>query len=229
MITLLRPNEIPKLAGIGVDHHLVTCTDAEIYDVELNEFIGCLGIDFYTELVAGLVDYSTATNWTTGAYIAGDKVKYSGFYYVAKVNTSQEPNGSDWELGNKFTETTFEDFWCQHLGKYLALSVVRNDIAGHMVQITSQGAVRKEGEGFSPATEKEVKLLAADYDKKISRSFRLIDWYLNLNKDVFLIDGVTKAFRNYMAFGEVCETCGQCGCGGSCVTLKKARNKYASY
>lgn len=204
------------------DQHLTACGDADIIEVERIEFLGCLGWDFYQELLANEPDYSSAATWAPGSYAEGDVVKYRGYYKIATTATTQEPNGAEWENAPTFEEPLFETMWCEYLGRYLALCVVRNDLAGHMVKVSDKGIVRQVSENTIPATRAEVELLSKDIDRKISGAFKLLDTYLMDNKTALKGDGVTVAFRNYAGIKNTCGTT-------PCANRKRNRNGYNSY
>ena len=136
--TLLSKAEVRSLAKVSK----YTCDLQDIYQVEQREARLKLGIDFYNELIADLVDYSSASEWEDGTtYSAEDVVIWDGIFYQAISETDTEPTTVEfWELAPKFDKDCFNTLWCNYLGVYLALNVVKNSLMHQFVKIDRPGS-----------------------------------------------------------------------------------------
>lgn len=217
MQTLLVQNDVVELSDIGKD--VPVCTIKDIAQVERNEFLGCLGIEFYEVLLADVVDYEAqgVDEWVAGtSYTAGDVVKWRGKYYTCTLTgTNTEPLNGDWELSDKFTTDEYNALWCDaQLGRYLATLVAKNKAVKQAIQFEDKGMVRRSGTNFDPATMSEVKQWVTAVDQDIAQMYKYLDWYLT-NTEY----NTNNAFDLYPPNADSTG----CDCGGTCGTCRSGK------
>lgn len=185
MKTLLQPAEITRLASIS--DTLPRCTTSEILETEESEFFECLGEDLRRTLLENLTDLSSAVDYASGSYNEGAIVKYNdGLYYTAQENTSTEPGSSAWSLTDKFQDGKANELWCNYLGRYLALGVVRDSLIMISTNISAKGVVLQKDQDFEPASDERLRRVQKDIMTKMKRIFRSMDrWLKEHNSGMF--------------------------------------------
>jgi len=182
--TLINDREVVTLGGLNKD--FPTCSVTDIWHIEQSVKYDCLGEEFYIELLGDKKDYSKEANeWDASEkYLEGDVVIYQGVYYIAIASNSATlpTNTTYWDLAPKFNNAYYNELW-QFLGRYIASKVARMTIQPVVTPITGQGAIKREGETFSPAGFKDINSFYAWLDAMATAALRNMDKYLDSKKD----------------------------------------------
>lgn len=218
--SILKDYEVPVLAGLRSTFPVCELTDVEI--IEYTLFKSCLGLDFRKDLMNDLVDHSTVLEYDDEkTYAVDEKASFNQYVYQATVITTgnRPDNILYWKDGLKFDQDLYNELWCNYLGKYLAYNVVKHTAAGSSIYLGPQGAVRRSGENFTPASTTEINLLMKNIDAKITMSLEvMVDWMKSKKEDE---DDPTTVFDNYLGFLNGCE--GKNGCVKSRATKHRWR------
>lgn len=173
--TLINAREVVTLGGLNKD--FPACSVTDIWHVEQTIKFECLGEDFYNILIEDKADYSNANEWTVdGGYVAEEVVIYQGLYYMALDNVSGiiPTDTQFWMLAPKFITKEYNDLWC-YLGRYIAYRVARMTVQPTVTPITGQGAIKREGETFSPASHKDISDFYSWLDANAATTLRNMD------------------------------------------------------
>lgn len=159
---------------------LARCVIRNILMMEREEREYCLGREFYDALIEDLVDYDSAVAWAPGSYSADDVVIYKGVYYKALELTSSEPSSRQfWTMAPKFTTDAHNSLWDAALGKYLALSAIRDSIPPTSTQFRSTGVIKIVGSRERPADIQEAYALQDHVFSMVYRAYRALVVYIN--------------------------------------------------
>lgn len=191
--TLLSKSDAKKFSELGDNYP--SCDLTDIYQVELEQFRGCLGIEFRAVLMIALKDYSAVLQWTAGSYVVGNVVKNKGAYWIVKANTATEPitENDFWGLAPKFDTDNpcgekYDELYCNFLGRFLALKVATLTAARNAADITAQGMVRKVGEGFVPADSKSQSTFFESLKIQAQQVYENMVWWMNENNETGCFD-----------------------------------------
>ena len=132
----------------------------------------------FDELYAAKVEYSSVAKWSAGNYLEGDLVQFDGVYYKANSGTNQQPGGTAWNLADKFSSACMNELWCEYLGPYLALLVIRKTIPGINLEMSGQGMVKKFGRDFQAADHNDVIRYQKYIDQTVKERYQLLEYYL---------------------------------------------------
>lgn len=166
------------------------CDLSDIAQIEQREFRNRLGWDFYQELLGDMHDYTDEGEWgviqewdVATNYPEGNYVLYDGAYWVADTDTIGEPPPhTDWSLAQKFAEACFNTLFCDYLGRYLALCLIKNSTVPMAIQMKAAGIVQQMGDDFKPVSDKMVDKLQNWYGANISLVFEnMHDWMIRVN------------------------------------------------
>lgn len=213
MQTLLQPWEVSKFTGMNVP----SCDFRVIFGVEIAEFNSCLGRDFYNSLLAKLNPRDFCLWQSSKTYVVGDKVLFNNIVYKSlTVNTNKEPLGcnDDWEKQPKFNDACVENLWELYLGEYLSWVITRNRLPFLATQLTGSGLIKRFGEGFSAADNKDYNAIQASIARDIDRSFQNLDLFIKEDPT----RECTKLYKGLEPI-KYCSTCNKeednCGCDKS--------------
>jgi len=213
-MSLIKDYQVPKLAGLRESLPLCELRQLEIIEYKL--FKDCLGLDFRTDLIADLVDNSAVEEYDdTKPYAIGEKASWDQFIYEAiLVTTGNRPdNILFWKDAPMFGEDLYNTLWCEYLGPYIAYHIAKHSITSNSIYFTSQGAVRRSGDGYSAASSSEINLLIQNFEAQITMTLDvMIDW-MKTEKD-----GGSALFDNYLGF-ENCST-------GDCLEQAQKRHRW---
>lgn len=211
----MTPSELSVF--LGLDDNI--CELRTIKQMEFNEFMLCLGLDFYADLADAQADYSTAIEYNNAtAYIVNDVVIYNSLYYKSlEAQTGVIPSTKNkWVLADKFTDADLEYLWCEFLGPYIAQVILNNRLPYIWRSITPQGLVKLKGGEYEHTSREGLSVMqkAVLKDKEIT--------YENLEAYILLCakeDTYGGAFDNFTALLDDCDECstGTCGTCASCL------------
>ena len=123
-------------------------------------FNACLGRDFYKSLLADKKQYTYSDFQTGIVYPIGTIVLYFGILYeVTQATTGVEiPSVATayFTEAARFNNVAYNTLFNDYLAELIALLVAANSIIPSSIEFTSQGAVRKEGDGFRAADTKDL-------------------------------------------------------------------------
>lgn len=183
MKTLLLPDEVVNFTPISIQ--FPRCDLRTLYGIEFNEGLNCLGMHFYNELLGDLVDYSGVLPYAQAtSYNTGDLVAYKGVIYTALEDSLQgiiPTTINKWEPAPKFNKECFEKLWCNHLGEYLSWVVIRNRLPFISTQVTAEGLVKKIGEHFEAASDKDFHTVQKAVIAQVDRAFTNMHAYIMAN------------------------------------------------
>lgn len=236
---LITEYEIITKSGIDLDFPVCELRVASL--IEVNEFNGCLGKEFYKILKSCLSDYNCKIwcpkneNNETIQYELGEVVKYKGVLYVS-IKSENEAIPSDrewWGFAPKFNtakkcSAAYEELWCEYLCEYLALSIVKIRLPFIRTKVSKDGIISVHGSDFQAADKHSYQELCNAVDNMIAIVFGVMDdWMKSVNSN----DGdYAGCFDNYKGIAISC--CGDCGCdiktctcNSSCVEGKRSAGR----
>lgn len=203
-LTLLSPSEVKEFSSISRD--FPNCDIMAIGQFEekllMNE---CFLSNFYEDLKADLVDYSSVQTYSnTTAYIVNDKVKLNGAYYVAiqSVTGIQPPNNLKWVVGKKFKSDCFNDLFCNYLARYVSEYVARKNATLGINNVI-----------FEKVAAKEMDIYLRSLDDLINT----------------ILENMVRYMKKTTCLKKYIETVNECGCDSENTNCfdKKRRLKFA--
>ncbi len=215
MNNLIEEHEIVSLAKLRGT--FPQCELRDITIIEWNLFENCLGHAFKKDLLANKTTHVADEYDDEKTYAIGEKAIFDQFIYEAIASTTgnRPDNIKYWKNATKFDEDLYNELWCQYLGPLIAYHVVKGGITQNSIYLSPQGAARRTGESFSPATTGEINLLIQNYDAKITMTLKaMIGWMTDQRED----NNVT-LFDNYSGFDGDCET-------ENCVAKRRNKSYY---
>lgn len=215
--TILTQQEAAMLSELGASFPLCSLTD--ISQVEEDLFRSCLGWELYKKMKAAKADYSAATKWAAGVTVSGTVVKHGGTYWKALQDTTVEPLAESvyWALAPKFDTAMpcgelYNTFFCNYLGRYIALNVAALTVPRVAVKATALGVVRNAADGSIPADIKEIEMLSKAIKAQAEQTYRNMNFWLEENGGDCFDSGAECA---------PCENAHTCGSAGNCSTTRK--------
>lgn len=219
MRTLCRPSDVIQLAPVKLNFN--PCSFREVYNIEREQARKCIGA-LYLDMLAALVDYSSAGEYVAGTtYAIGDVVAFTSnlqrLYYVALVETTALPTvATDWGPAPRFEgdcAETFETVFCDYLGPYLAYTILGNRIPYIYTQITDRGVTQYSDTNLEGVDDKQyTRLQNAIFRDRDTVWKNFEDW---MNETEQKENDCLSGWKGYEVTG-----CG-CKCGG--VGCKKCR------
>lgn len=183
MTTLLAPSEIKDYTG--VDLRINPCSFRDIYNIEYAEARQRLGLEFYSDLINALIDYSATLDYNAGTtYVINDVVKYQGSYYAAREEvTGIAPTvAAKWSAAPKFggdCAEAYNDLWCNYLAPYLSNLVLAQRLPYIWHQIKDIGVVENE----SNIDGNKYDRLQAAINRDRERAWNNLSYYLALEEN----------------------------------------------
>jgi hypothetical protein len=154
-----------------------------------------LGMDFYAEMIAALVDYSAVSSFLENtAYSIDDVREFNGQYFKCIQDTTgaEFPNNSAfWEMAPKFSNTNLEFLWNRYLKTVISWTIYHSGVIYEAIRVTQLGVQRYgENESFKnrPASARELSAFKQEIGVDVNR-------YLQ-NMHRYLIDNAA-SFSNY--------------------------------
>jgi hypothetical protein len=148
MTTIITPAEAIRFSPVDNDFP-VSRLYGQIKAEEWLVFVEHIGEDFYTRLLADLVDYSGVDQWNGGPYAVGAHAMDAGMVYTSLIADNTEPigdplNASAWKEADKFSTACFNDLWTKgFLREYLAYTVILPAVAHATYPVGAAGMVQK--------------------------------------------------------------------------------------
>lgn len=153
-----------------------------IQTVEELLFVDQLGIEFYADLQAALVDYSGNGDFVAGtSYAISTTVLYRSLYYTSIQATTgnQSPENLDyWQRSVKFSQTEYNNIWTSYLEPALSYRVMANATVYRQYRTGGLGVQVNTGDSSIPATPREMETLRNQLISDSDKFLRLLNTYI---------------------------------------------------
>lgn len=207
-ITLLTNEQIKGFTCIDIS----VCDPSCINRIEYNEFLHCLGLDFYDFLKSCLnpMDNDVCYEADT-TYNEGDVVNYEGKFYTATkdgVLNRLPVDSRCWKPTSMFSKRCLDILWCNFMGEYISWQIVydrlpfmyRSMDKGVLTKMLSQSKIGVEIEDLHTMMKAVLKAKETAFENMHSwmeRASKLPDY-----------DGCYDLYKGLSS----CSCCGDCGC-----------------
>lgn len=234
MKTILQLADLPKF--LPIDGNINICDIHQLKRIELKEFKDCLGTAFYNHLLTCLADYTKAKKWVEDeAVVVGDVRVYKDCPYIAIADSDGviPSNIECWKKAGVFkekcsgvgcTDCNYNEFYCDYLGVFLALSLMKQRLPYIRNKITSDGVVKIKTDDYEAVSSASYESLRIQINSDISLTYNLMVDYMKMNNS-------TGCYNLFKGIAVGC--CGDCGCSepscvceDDCGSIKEEEDEY---
>jgi hypothetical protein len=177
---ILNGSEVKAFAGISSNSLSSGAIEPFIADAVLGAYLNSLSYELYVAMQADLIDHSTVDKWASGTYQANDFALEDGIVYKANKETTKKPtvNSPDWIVAQKFTSTCIEELWLK-LRRWLCLKAMQSALAFIIVDISDNGASRKIGGQYQPASNRDTEMVAQAINGQLNQAWTIFVHWIN--------------------------------------------------
>lgn len=187
------------------------CIDSCIQSVEYNEFLLCLGMDFYEHLKNCIKDKpkSALCYDDDTPYVVGDIFVYEGHYYeTVQDGQSISPlNTTYYTPITLFDSVCLNVLFCNFMGEYIAWSVMIDALPLIRTKLGAKGLHQINTSSKITADIKDYRIAQKSLMKNRQRAFENMD---NFITRVTKVDDYNGCYDLYKPLGIGC--CCECGC-----------------
>ena len=186
--TIMTIEAIKEFTGIGKDFPVLSLID--IRKIEEKEFLDCLGIPFYNDLIAALASYTYASYSDVTAYVVGNVVEYQGVLYINIVNSTGviPTNTVNWKPATLFDSgnscgSEYENFYCNYLGAYLSNCILLRRLPFIHNKIKGEGVISKFGNDYQAVSNRSYEEIKGAIRNEIKADLQLLRLHIARKKD----------------------------------------------
>ena len=179
---ILNGSEVKAFAGISSNSLSSGAIEPFITDAVLGAYLNSLSYELYVAMQADLVDYSAVAAWASGtSYTIGQKCVVDGIVYEALKTTTAKPTpvpSASWKVAKKFTSTCLEELWLK-MRRWLCLKAMQSALAFIIVDISDNGASRKIGGQYQPASNRDTEMVAQAINGQLNQAWTIFVHWIN--------------------------------------------------